>query len=77
MKKLVAAGLAVAALISTGVAFAPMSSGADREVPQISGSQSPVEEAARNAEIARLANAGLHRADASMNKFVVALAVAR
>lgn len=79
MKKLAAASLAVVALASTGFVFAPMSFGADHELSQISGNQSKAEEAVQNAEIARMANGGWHRppADASMDKFVVALASAR
>lgn len=79
MKKLAAASLAVVALASTGFVFAPISFGADRELSRISGSQSKAEAAVRNTEIARMANGGWHRppADASMDKFVVALASAR
>lgn len=78
MKKLAAASLALAGLASTGVIFAPLTFGAARE-PQISDDLSGAEEAAQNAEFARIANAGWHRppANASMDKFVVALASAR
>ena len=77
--KLAAASLAVVALASTGFVFAPMSFGADRELAQISVNQAKAEEAVQNAAIARLANGGWHRppADASIDKFVVALASAR
>ena len=78
MKKLAAVSLAVAALASAAVMFAPMSFSADRELPQISGTQSKAEEAAENVEVAGMANGEWHRppADASINKFVVALASA-
>lgn len=79
MKKLAAASLTIAALASAAVMFAPMSFGADPELPQISGNQSKAEEAAENAEMAGMANGGWRRppADASINKFVVALASVR
>lgn len=79
MKKLAASGWAVVALASTAVMFAPMSFGADPELPQISGNHFKAEEAAGDAEIAGLANGRWHRppTDASINKFVVALASAR
>jgi hypothetical protein len=79
MKKLAAASLTIAVLASTAVMFAPASFGADPELPHTSGNQSKAEEAAENAEVAGMANGRWHRppADASINKFVVALASVR
>lgn len=79
MRKRAAASLALAGLASAGAMFAPMAFGGDRDHPNISGNLSEAEEAARNAEIARVANGRWHRppANASMDKFVVALAAAR
>ena len=78
MRKIAAASLTVAALAVTAITFAPTSFGANPGLPQISGSQAKAEDSAEKAEIAGMADASWHRppADASINKFVVALASA-